>query len=108
MGQIIVIVNGNGGAWIDNPQPVNNDPVTLNAYPYAGETLDDIIAVDQYGYSIALDPTLNQQTFIYDASWGTVTITVVFSGSPTPPGPTTLPAWLIAILVKAKKNRKRL
>lgn len=104
MGYINVVVSGNGGAWVDNPNPVNGDPVTLNAYPYAGETLDDIYAIDQGGHSIALDPTLNQQTFYYDADWGTMTIYVTFSGGTPPPHPTTLPAWLI-VLLKQKRSK---
>lgn len=107
MGFIDVIVSGNGQAWVDNPNPSNNDWVTLNAYPYAGETLDDIIAVDQHGYSIALDPTLSQQQFQYDETWGTVTISVTFSGG-TPPTPVGVPEWLIAILAKKNNDHLRL
>lgn len=107
MAFIDVIVSGNGSAWVDNNTPHNNEWVTLNAYSYAGETLDDIVAVDQYGHSIALDPTLNQQQFQYDSSWGDVTITVTFSGT-TPPTPVGVPEWLIAILAKKNNDRLRL
>lgn len=106
MSNIYVNVSGNGFAYVTNPTPSDGDIVTLYATPDAGETLDDIIAIDSGGHSIALAVT-QSQTFIYRASWGDVFITVMFSGS-TPPTPTFLPAWLIAVIKKAKERSKKL
>ena len=106
MSNIFVNVTGNGYAYVTNPTPSDGDIVTLYATPDTGETLDDIIAIDSGGHSIALAVT-QSQTFIYRAAWGDVSITVVFSGS-TPPTPTYLPAWLIAVIKKAKERSKKL
>ncbi|MBO4695627.1 MAG: hypothetical protein J5656_06930 [Clostridia bacterium] len=91
---INVTYRGNGYAYIDDPNPEPNQIVTLYAYPDAGETIDDMIATDQHGYFIALDPSRTVQSFQYYSSWGNVQITVIFSGS-TPPTPTTVPIWLL-------------
>lgn len=76
MSLIDVVVVGNGTAWVDNPDPVLSDTVTLYATPDIGETLDDIEAWDSYGYSVALYVQQVQTfTWTYDA----MTIKVTFS-----------------------------
>ena len=106
MSKINVSYSGNGYAYISDPDPEPNQPVTLFATPNAGETLDDIVATDQYGYSIALD-VQQQQTFRYNSAWGNISIVVTFSGStpPTPPTPSFNMWWL---LKKAIDNRTRI
>lgn len=101
MATITVYSSGNGYAYVDNSSPVQGDIITLYAIADTGETINDIYAVDQYGYSIALDPTLWQQQFTYQNYYGNITITVQFSGS-QPPTPTlSIPKWL---LFKIKEN----
>lgn len=104
MGSITLIVSGNGQAFVSNTSPSDGELVTLDAWPYAGETLDDIYAIDYQGHSIALNPTLNQQQFTYYDAWGNMTIYVTFSGGTPPPHPTYLPPWLI-VLLKQKRSK---
>ena len=106
MGQIIVSWSGNGTAYVDDTMPEPNQLVTLYCVPDSGETLEDIVATDSGGYSIALDPTLTQQSFRYNSAWGTVLINVYFSGAPTPPTPTS--NWLPVVLKKMTENRTRI
>lgn len=108
MGEIIVSYSGNGTAYITDPQPEPNQQVTLYSIADAGEELLDIIYQDSGGHSIAL-PVSDEVTFRYNSAWGTMFISVYFSGS-TPPTPVTLPSWMIAVLSKRliKKKRKRL
>ena len=102
---VMVNYSGSGTAFVDNPTPLDGDPVTLYAYADPGETLDDIIAIDSHGQYIAV-AVQPQQTFNYDETyWGDhITITVTFSGSP--PTPTT-PVWLSAIISKTFYDRYR-
>lgn len=99
MAKIDVIVEGNGYAYVDDDNPEPNQLVTLDGSPDAGETLDDILAWDSDGHSIALYAQL-PQTFNWNAAWGAMTIKVVFTGStpPTPPTPThrkkRMPIWM--------------
>lgn len=105
MAKINVSYSGNGTAYIDDANPEPNQTVTLYAIPDAGETLDDIVATDSQGYSIALAVT-QQQSFSYNSAWGNISIVVTFSGSgPTPPTPTFNMWWL---LKKAIDNRTRI
>ena len=104
MGFIFVNVQGAGTAYVDNPNPVNNDPVTLFATPDPGDTLNDIYAQDEYGHYIALDPNLTQQTFTYNSAWGNVSIYVEFSGS-YPPQPTGILYWLLFKIAERNKIR---
>lgn len=102
MGEIIVSWSGYGSAWVTDTQPEPNQPVTLYAIPDQGATLDDIIATDSQGYSIALD-VRQEQTFRYNSAWGTMFIGVQFSGGgPIPPTPTIDPNILILLKQKDK------
>lgn len=105
MAFIFVDVHGNGVAYVDNPNPVAGDPVTLYATPDPNEQLLDIIARDQGGHYIALDPGLTVQTFTYNSDWGNVVIEVYFSGS-IPPQPT-LSASTIALLFKKSMDKRQ-
>lgn len=102
MSDIQITIIGNGGAYVDNPHPENGDTVTLHANPFAGETLNDIYAVDSGGYSIAMSVT-PVQSFIYNSGWGDVFITVEFSGS-NPPHQSIL-YWLIAKAANNWRNK---
>ncbi len=100
MAKIDVIVEGNGYAYVDDNNPEPNQLVTLDGSPDTGETLDDIIAWDSGGHSIAMYAQL-PQSFNWNADWVAMTIKVVFSGTtpPTPPTPTTtkrkrMPIWM--------------
>ena len=84
---ISVSYTGNGYAYVDNPNPLDGETVTLYCEPDEGETLDDVTATDINGYAIAL-ATTEEQTFTYQESWVEMYIDVVFSGTPTPPPPT--------------------
>ena len=105
MSEIFVLVTGNGIAWVDNAYPFDGDTVTLTAQPDLGANLDDITARESHGWAVAL-ATTTTQSFVYDESWGDLTIYVTFSGGgPPPPPPTTIPVWLI---MKMAENNRRL
>lgn len=97
MSFIWVSVSGAGTAYVDNPNPVDGDTVTLYAYPDSGEQINDIYGIDSHGQYVAFSP-VTVQSFVYHALLGDITIYVEFSGT-TPPTPTT-PAWFYAILKK--------
>lgn len=105
MAFIFVDVHGNGVAYVDNPNPIAGDPVTLYATPDPNEQLLDIMARDQGGHYIALDPSLTQQTFTYNSDWGNVVIEVYFSGS-TPPQPTLTPQKIAVLFKKSRAKRE--
>lgn len=104
MAFIFVNVNGDGTAYVDNPNPLPNDLVTLFAYPDTGAELLDIIARDEGGHSIALS-VVPEQSFQYMSAYGNITIDVYFSGS-TPPAPV-ITAKDIAIMFKLSNNRNK-
>lgn len=86
MSSVMVNVTGNGSAYVDNPYPNPGETVTLYAHPNAPDTLDDITAMDEWGYSIAL-ATVEVQSFTYQAAYGDIVyISVIFTGV-TPPEP---------------------
>lgn len=101
MAKIDVLITGNGTAYVDNDDPNIGDIVTLYCDPVVGETLDDVIAWDEHGYSIAL-ATVAVQSFTWN--YGAMTISVTFSGT-TPPTPTPtayrkkhMPIWMYPCL----------
>ena len=100
MSFIWVNVTGSGTAYVDNPNPINGDVVTLYAYPDTGETIRDVTARESHGYAVAIAPF---DPFVYHESWGDLTINVEFSGT-TPPTPS-LPVWLIVVLKKITERR---
>ena len=103
MSSVMVNVTGNGTAYVDNPSPNIGDTVTLYAYPNSPDTLDDITAMDEWGYSIAL-ATTNVQSFTYQAAYGDIVyISVVFSGV-TPPPPPPFAQKYIWLLAKAAQR----
>lgn len=102
---IIVHISGNGRAWVDDDNPEPNQTVTLYAFPFAGETLDDIVATDSGGHYIALAVT-QEQTFRYNRDWQTMTINVTFSGSTPPTPPTGVPVWLLFKIKELNRCRK--
>lgn len=103
MAKINVSYSGNGVAYIDDPNPEPNQQVTLTATADPGATLDDIVATDQHGYSIALS-VQPSQTFRYNSAWGNISIVVTFSGGgPTPPGPGSFNMWWLLKKI-AEKN----
>lgn len=98
MSKITITTVGNGIAWVNDYDPNYLDYVTLTVQPDAGESLVDIQAWDENGYSIALyvQPT---QTFLWQ--YGTMDILVTFTG--TPPTPTSrkkkrMPIWMYPAL----------
>lgn len=78
MSNIDVVVTGNGTAYVDNPNPVNGDIITIYAYADPGAQLLDILMWDQNGYSIAIAVQQIQQ-IVYDDTWGDCTIYATFS-----------------------------
>lgn len=98
MAKIDVVVSGNGVAYVDDNNPSQGQSVTLTCIPDTGETLDDILAWDSGGHSIALY-VQQSQTFTWDDAWISMTISVEFSGTTPPtPTPTTrrkhMPIWM--------------
>lgn len=91
---IIVNYSGNGFAYVDDNNPEPNQLVTLYANPSAGETLEDITAVDSGGHYIALS-VATEQSFRYNSAWGLMTIDVTFSGTTPPTPPANVPIWLL-------------
>ena len=99
MSFITVNSTGAGYAYVDMPVVEEGDRFTLYAYPYEGESIEDITATDSHGFAIAIAPFGPVR---YYEVWGDVTINVEFSGS-TPPTPT-LHEWLIAVLKKISER----
>ena len=95
MGQVFLNPNGNGTAYVDNPNPNDGERFTIHSIPDPGETLDDIRAFDSHDYPIAI-PTAQTVSMIFRASWGNLYVDIYFSGStpPTPPQPP-FPYWLL-------------
>lgn len=81
MNEIFVTWTGDGTAYVDNYYPNEGDTITLTCIPDPHCTLDDILATDSHGYSIALYVT-EIQTFTYHVALGNVTIDVTFSDTP--------------------------
>lgn len=75
----IITVNYTAGgyAYVSNTNPSNGDTVTLECIPDFKYEIINIIATDENGNIIPLIIDI-QQTFIYDDSWGAVTIDVTF------------------------------
>ena len=106
MAQIFVNVSeGNGYAYVDKPYPYDGARVTLTCVPAEGESLIDIIATDSWDNPIALDPTMEVQSFTFDNDWRNMYIEVKFSGT-TPPEPPEPPVYvrLLWLLIKASND----
>ena len=104
MSEIFVFSSGNGYAYVDIQYPYDGQQVHLSAVPDLNEQLLDIQARDHNGYAIAL-ATVEDQDFIYQDTWGDMTIEVYFSGSTPPPPPPPQPQpWMWAILKRRKRN----
>ena len=99
MAKIDVVVSGNGVAYVDDDNPSQGQSVTLTCIPDTGETLEDVLAWDSGGHSIAA-PVQPVWTFTWDETWVAMTISVEFSGTtPPPPTPTRtkrkhMPIWM--------------
>ena len=78
MSKITVISNGDGYAYVTNPDPLDGEDFQIICVPSTGETLEDLVAVDANGYSVALyvQPT---QTLTWNDTWITLEITATFS-----------------------------
>lgn len=75
---ITVNANGSGVAYVDNPNPNNGDSVTLYANPVGRKyMLFEIICSDSNGLVLWTAQTETTQ-FIYDSSWGDITIDCYF------------------------------
>ena len=74
---ITVNYTAGGYAYVSNPYPADGETVTLECIPDLQHEIVDIIATDQNGNIIPLIIDI-QQTFVYQASWGNVTINVSF------------------------------
>ena len=79
-GDIITITTGGTGIGIaicSNYSPVNGETVDLECIPDRGSYLFDIVAYDENFNPIQLQVE-EQQSFIYDSSWGNITIEIYF------------------------------
>lgn len=65
MPKIEVIVSGYGTAYVNDPDPLTGEPVTLYCIPDEGESLEDIQAWEEHGYSVAL-PVQEEVTFTWN------------------------------------------
>ena len=65
MSTIEVYSTGGGTAWVDNPNPTAGEYVTLYAEPFAGATLDDIVAYTENQEPIAIY-VQEEQTFLWE------------------------------------------
>ena len=77
---IITITTGGSGigtGTCSNYNPVNGETVDLDCIPDRKSYLFDIVAYDQYDNPIQLQVT-NHQSFVYDSSWGNITIELYF------------------------------
>ena len=77
MGQVFLNPNGNGTAYVDNPNPNDGERFTIHSIPDPGETLDDIRAFDSHDYPIAI-PTAQTVSMIFRASWGNLYVDIYF------------------------------
>ena len=73
---IDVVTVGNGTAYVDIPNPSQGETVTLYCDPATGETLLDVEAWDENGYSIAMG-VYSPQPFVFN--YQAMTIKVTFS-----------------------------
>ena len=75
---ITVNANGSGIAYVDNPNPNNGDTVTLTANPVGRKYM--LIGIECYDDNFNLIWTATTETtqFIYDSSWGDITIECYF------------------------------
>lgn len=75
---LITVNYGAGGyAYVSNTMPADGETVTLECIPDLTHELIDIQAFDENGNVIPLSLAI-QQTFVYYASYGAVTINVSF------------------------------
>lgn len=74
---IIVNSNGPGYAYVSNPNPSDGETVTLECIPNFKYEVTAIDAIDENGNIIPMIVDI-QQTFVYQASWGVLTIDVYF------------------------------
>ena len=75
---ITVNANGSGIAYVDNPNPDNGDTVTLYATPVGRKYA--LIGIECYDSNFNLIWTATTETtqFVYDSSWGDITIECYF------------------------------
>ena len=75
---ITVNANGSGVAYVDNPNPDNGDTVTLYANPVGRKYA--LIGIECYDSNFNLIWTATTETtqFVYDSSWGDITIECYF------------------------------
>ena len=78
MSNIYVNVIGNGTGYVDNPNPNNGDTVTLYANPVGRKYR--LIGIECYDDNFNLIWTATTETtqFVYDSSWGDITIECYF------------------------------
>lgn len=65
MSTIEVTYTGGGTAWVDNPNPSAGEYVTLYAEPFDGANLEDIVAYNEHGESVAIY-VQEVQTFLWE------------------------------------------
>ena len=74
---ITVHDDGNGYAYVDNPNPNNGETVTLYAVANNKYQLYEIICMDSNG-NVLWTSQSDTTPFTYDSSWGDITIEVYF------------------------------
>lgn len=75
---IITINTSAGGyAYVNNINPNDGDTVNLYCTPVRKYELVDVTGLDENGNNIGL-ATSESQSFVYDATWGDITIDVTF------------------------------
>lgn len=82
---IIVSCTGNGYAYASPSSVEVGDNFTLYAYAGFGDHIEDIVATDAHGYSVAMAIT-PEYTYTFNSAWGDyINIHVTFSGETPPP-----------------------
>lgn len=108
MADVFINDHGNGYTTSDALPPlVEGEVVTLTFYPDPGEELEDVRAFDSHDYSVALPPVVgNQMSITFRSAWNNLYVDVYYSGSTPPPTPT-LNMWLVAVIAKIKRKRRK-
>lgn len=107
MGKVFLNVSGDGTAYCipaAGTELANGERFEIYSVPFAGAELDDIRAFDSHDYSVAI-PVADHIVMQFRDSWGNLYVDIYFSGSPTPPQPTSILIWLLLKIAKKRRHK---
>lgn len=107
MGKVFLNVSGDGTAYCipaAGTELVNGERFEIYSVPFAGADLDDIRAFDSQDYPVAI-PVADHIVMQFRDSWGNLYVDIYFSGSPTPPQPTSILIWLLLKIAKKRRHK---